>query len=106
VIFVQGSQGYGSTESDFVDIESFPSVPDTSLPELNLQVPVRLLQTIIVICQRGAVPTYARYFTSTQCCGSGMFIPVSDFYPSRIPDPKTATKERSEKNFFLSNLFM
>jgi hypothetical protein len=54
VICVQGSQGYGSTESDFVDIESFPSVPDTSLPELNLQVPVRLLQRIIVIFQRGA----------------------------------------------------
>jgi hypothetical protein len=48
-----------------------------------------------------------------QCCGSGMFIPDPDFYPSRIsdpgsrisdpgsriPDPKTATKERSEKKF-------
>jgi hypothetical protein len=33
-----------------------------------------------------------------QCCGSGMFIPDPDFYPSRIPDPKTATKERGEKN--------
>jgi hypothetical protein len=32
-----------------------------------------------------------------QCCGSGMFIPDPDFYPSRIPDPKTATKERGEK---------
>jgi hypothetical protein len=32
-----------------------------------------------------------------QCCGSGMFIPDPDFYPSRIPDPKTATKERDEK---------
>jgi hypothetical protein len=36
---------------------------------------------------------------------SGMFIPDPDFYPSRIPDfgsqipdPKTATKERGEKN--------
>jgi hypothetical protein len=28
-----------------------------------------------------------------------------DFYPSRIPDPKTATEERSEKKF-LSYLFM
>jgi hypothetical protein len=27
-----------------------------------------------------------------------MFIPDPDFYPSRIPDPKTATKERGEKN--------
>jgi hypothetical protein len=39
-----------------------------------------------------------------QCCGSGMFIPDPDFYPSRIPDPgsrisdpKTAKKERGEK---------
>jgi hypothetical protein len=34
--------------------------------------------------------------TGTQCCGSGMFIADPDFYPSRIPDPKTATKERGE----------
>ncbi len=39
-----------------------------------------------------------------QCGGSGMFIPDPDFYPSRIPDPripdpKTATTERGEKNF-------
>jgi hypothetical protein len=26
-----------------------------------------------------------------------MFIPDPDFYPSRIPDPKTATKERGAK---------
>jgi hypothetical protein len=26
-----------------------------------------------------------------------MFIPDPDFYPSRIPDPKTTTKERGEK---------
>ncbi len=34
-----------------------------------------------------------------QCCGSGMFIPDPDFtHPgSRIPNPKTATKERGEK---------
>jgi hypothetical protein len=32
-----------------------------------------------------------------QYCGSGMFIPDPDFYPSRTPDPKTATEERSEK---------
>jgi hypothetical protein len=32
-------------------------------------------------------------------------IPDPDFYPSRIPDPKTATKERGEKNY-MSNLFM
>jgi hypothetical protein len=29
----------------------------------------------------------------------GSRIPDPDFYPSRIPDPKTATKERGEKKF-------
>jgi hypothetical protein len=28
-----------------------------------------------------------------------MFIPDPDFYPSRNPDPKTATKERGKKCF-------
>ncbi len=46
---------------------------------------------------------------SGQFCGSGMFIPDSDFYPSRIPDPKTAAKKRGEKkivdNFFCSYKF-
>jgi hypothetical protein len=28
-----------------------------------------------------------------------MFIPDPDFYPFRIPDPKTATKERGGKLF-------
>jgi hypothetical protein len=28
-----------------------------------------------------------------------MFIPDPDFYPSRIPDPKTAIKERGEQKF-------
>ncbi len=32
-------------------------------------------------------------------------IPDPDFYPFRIPDPKTATKERGEKKL-LSNLFL
>jgi hypothetical protein len=32
-----------------------------------------------------------------QCCGSGMFIPDPDFYPSQIPDPKTVTKDMGEK---------
>ncbi len=41
--------------------------------------------------------------TKTPCCGSGMFIPDPDFthLGSRIPDPKTATKERGEKNYFI-----
>jgi hypothetical protein len=32
-------------------------------------------------------------------------IPDPDFYPSRIPDPKTATKERGEKKFVVITLF-
>jgi hypothetical protein len=32
-----------------------------------------------------------------QCCGSGMFIPDPEFYPSRIPYPKPAIKERGEQ---------
>ncbi len=46
------------------------------------------------------------WYRYMQCCGSGMFIPDpgSWFLPiqdpgSRIPDPKTATKERGEKKF-------
>jgi hypothetical protein len=39
-----------------------------------------------------------------------MFIPDPDFYPSRIPDPKTAMKDRGEKkivpiSFFLRHKF-
>jgi hypothetical protein len=48
-----------------------------------------------------------------QCCGSGMFIPDPDFYPSRIPDlgsripdPKTGSKERGEKKFFVKHFFV
>ncbi len=32
-------------------------------------------------------------------------IPDPDFYSSRIPDPKTATKERDEKIFFVIHKF-
>jgi hypothetical protein len=39
------------------------------------------------------------FFYLCQCCGSVMLIPDPDFYPSRIPDPKTATKERGKKNW-------
>jgi hypothetical protein len=40
-----------------------------------------------------------------------MFIPDPDFYPfpdpgSRIPDPKTATKERSEKKLVVKPFFV
>jgi hypothetical protein len=35
-----------------------------------------------------------------------MFIPVPDFYPSRIPDPTTATKERGEKKLVVKAFFV
>jgi hypothetical protein len=35
-----------------------------------------------------------------------MFIPDPDFYPSRISDPKTATKERGEKKFVVIPFFI
>jgi hypothetical protein len=46
------------------------------------------------------VPPYNR------CVKSGMFIPDPDFYLSRIPDPKTAMKDRGEKKISFSNLFL
>jgi hypothetical protein len=50
-----------------------------------------ILFTSLVFCE-----------TCSQCGGSGLFIPDPG---SRIPDPKTAIKERGEKNV-LSYLFM
>jgi hypothetical protein len=33
-------------------------------------------------------------------------VPDPDFYPSRIPDPKTATKERGEKKFVVITFYV
>jgi hypothetical protein len=51
--------------------------------------------------------------TAIQCCGSRMFIPDPDFYPSwipdlgsRIPDLKTATKERGKKKFVVLTFYV
>jgi len=35
-----------------------------------------------------------------------MFIPDPDFYTFRIPDPKTATKERGEKKLVVKPFFV
>ncbi len=52
-------------------------------------------------------------YGTNQCGGSGMFIPDpgSWFLPipdlgSRIPDPKTATKERGEKKFVVISFYV
>jgi hypothetical protein len=37
--------------------------------------------------------------------GCLFWIPDPDFYPSRIPDPKTGRKERGEKHFFVATNF-
>jgi hypothetical protein len=42
-------------------------------------------------------PTNQALKTSVADPGCLSLIPDPDFYPSRIPDPKTATKERGEK---------
>ena len=42
----QGSQGYDSAGSDFVDVEGFTSITDSSLPELNLQVKDSLEESV------------------------------------------------------------
>jgi hypothetical protein len=33
-------------------------------------------------------------------------IPDPDFYPSRIPDPKTSTKERGERKFVVITFYV
>jgi hypothetical protein len=35
-----------------------------------------------------------------------IFTPDPDFYPSRIPDAKTATKERGEKKFVVITFYV
>ncbi len=36
-------------------------------------------------------------FRMSQCCGSGMFIPDPDFYPSRIPDLGSRIQKQQQK---------
>ncbi len=44
-----------------------------------------------------------KYWVQNQCCGSGMFIPDPDFYPSRIPDTgsKNSNKREGRKKFVI-----
>jgi hypothetical protein len=37
------------------------------------------------------------FFCLFQCCGSGMFIPDPDFYPSRIPDLGSRIQKQLQK---------
>ncbi len=68
-----------------------------------------IIRHTTLLSSRSSTCTWPSMPTSTgtffQCCGSGMFIPDPDFYPSRIPDLKTTTTERGGKNL-LSYLFL
>jgi hypothetical protein len=44
-------------------------------------------------------------FERSSVADPGCLSRILIFYPSRIPDPKTVTKERDEKKTFLSYLF-
>jgi hypothetical protein len=48
----------------------------------------------------------AQQYTSVADPGCLSRIPDPDFYPSRIPDPKTATKERGEKKLDVKPLYV
>jgi hypothetical protein len=52
----------------------------------------------------GGTGSYRGLTLSVADPGCLSWIPDTEFYPSRIPDPKTATKERGGKKF-VSNLF-
>ncbi len=56
--------------------------------------------------EKNPPPVHSRLFKEDgpllQCCGSGMFIPDPDFFPSRIPDPK---KHGEVNKFFLKSVF-
>ncbi len=94
------------TSGDFVTIRTESSMQDVKVERLQstrVQTPLYppslkyyvLRESLSVDSQN--IPCAISGCTYSQCCGSGMFIPDPDFYPFRIPDPKTATKERGEK---------
>jgi hypothetical protein len=79
-----------------------PSLLPEALSGKNLKFGLLIKQ-----CIRGphlnAISSVPGTVPKKQCCGSGMFIPSPDFYPSRIPDlipdPKTTTKKGGGKKF-------
>ncbi len=60
-----------------------PTMFTVYINDLDLEVLKRMLSVWISVADPGCLSR----------------IPDPDFYPSRIPDPKTATKERVEKKF-------
>ena len=72
----------------------FPS----RFPDPNCLHPGSQIRTVSIPDPGSASKNFSILTQKNQCCWSGMFIPDPDFYPSRIPDPKTAMKDRGEKN--------
>jgi hypothetical protein len=45
-----------------------------------------------------------RVHLQSQCCGSGMFIPDPEFYPSRIPDLGSRIQRQQQKKGVKKNV--
>jgi len=79
----QGSQGYASAENDFIDMEGFPTVPDNSLPELNIQAVGGIYEDMMVIhrknrsppTQINSTPNQAPKIVGSGPVGKSVFIP-------------------------------
>jgi hypothetical protein len=54
-------------------------------------------KTSTIIIKRKVFASISNY----HFCGSGLFIPDPDFYPSRIPDPTTAPKGEGGEIFYV-----
>jgi hypothetical protein len=59
-------------------------------------VEVKTISTIVILKYDVSIYKLSNSVADPGCLSR---IPDPDFYPSRIPDPKTATKERGEKIF-------
>jgi hypothetical protein len=65
-----------------------------------------LFQLVIFFCSQICSEFYFKIASSVADPGCLSRIPDPDFYPSRIPDPKTATKDRGDKNFLVKPFFV
>jgi hypothetical protein len=77
---------------------------------LNIYIPFAC-KKIIIFCPDVLKLSFSKYLfthipTSVAEPGCLSRIPDPDFYPFRIPDPKTATKERGEKKFVVKAIFV
>jgi len=78
----QGSQGYASAENDFIDMEGFPTVPDNSMPELNLQAVGGIYDDMMIIHRRNTSPPQVNTVSGPKIGVSGP-VGKSVFIPQR-----------------------